>query len=225
MPCFLCAHLSKDLPEIPNPLHPSHAAWVNEPLGTCANCSVWACSQHASKYSLYICASCQPALAIAGALGGGPPANAAEAIAQGAGRSTSSAVVARAREAIATLTRSRRFAVDAAGPDLVTDYADAVRHRLSYGRGLQAVPGDDERLDHVAAEIRGEFAGRELHPDDESAVTVAGALVQAMEVADPGSGGEIRPPWEVEHPELLAPALWLMTTAYALAARDEVEPA
>lgn len=100
-------------------------------------------------------------------------------------------------------------------PEIRDDFADA------RGDAVGALP-----LETIAAAVRGKFLGAQVDfaPTSEERVrTVTGALLLASTVAhrqpsdarsiDP-SAVELPPPWEMTHPVLLDPVMWLVATAY-----------
>ncbi|WP_406802871.1 hypothetical protein [Mycobacterium sp. SMC-17] len=117
-------------------------------------------------------------------------------------------------------------------PNLVTNLAGVI-DRLR-GRTKSAGPTNVSATDIAAmsALVRSAFAGRMLRReyDEDMRTALAGALVMAYELAgeqfeeDPGHLflGELKPPWEIRHPLLLHPAVWLLATACELAMQEGI---
>lgn len=134
---------------------------------------------------------------------------------------------------------ARALAVPRTGtPNLVTNLADAIRQRqtsLSEGR-VPAVQADGDgpswgvmSLDVIGGAVREQFAGVPLAEPNDPAVTIAtGALLLGYALADDPTTARVRrdygppawhnivglpPPWQVTHPILLDPVLWMLGTA------------
>lgn len=91
-------------------------------------------------------------------------------------------------------------------------------------------PTGELSIEAVAASVRATFAGVELtaEPTDEIVTTVMGALLMAEAVAHdpvarsksvggpfwPSAVEAFPPPWNVSHPGLLDPVMWLIGTAF-----------
>jgi hypothetical protein len=133
---------------------------------------------------------------------------------------------------------ARALAAPATGtPNLVTNLADSIRaHEPALARGLVRatwadgnIPGQGfTSLDAIGGAVREQFAGVALAEPNDAAVTIAaGALLMGYALADDatearrgddGEGGwsqieSLPPPWQVTHPILLDPALWMLGTA------------
>jgi len=109
---------------------------------------------------------------------------------------------------------------------------DAIDDEGSFVAGVNA--GEEGRpatsalsVDAIGAAVAIAFGGRDLRPIPDAAVAVSGALLMAMSTAEeqvPPLGLEvparlveevpIRAPWEVSHPLLLDPVIWMVSTAY-----------
>jgi hypothetical protein len=119
-------------------------------------------------------------------------------------------------------------------PNLVADLADAIR-REAPDKGFPRVDrqtfDSTERpeegavsLDAIAAVVRLTFTAiQPMPPSDGSIIVATGALLMGIVVADQSDGENERidprevnvlPPWEVKHPALLDPVIWLLATAY-----------
>jgi hypothetical protein len=113
------------------------------------------------------------------------------------------------------------------------DYIPGVRRGGSsdaFASGARQDPPRPESsisIDAVGAAVRDAFAGRVIEVTDDAVEIVTGALLLAMAVANrPGharSGGEmaraaldanVQLPWEITHPILLDPVMWVVATAY-----------
>ena len=124
-----------------------------------------------------------------------------------------------------------------AAPNLVFDL-DALIQRRTRAKNVAAVhegwavaaeEGGQQYLSipAVAGAVRGLFEGAEPREvDDDTVIIATGALLFAMTIADEPdadeAGGEqvassdiaVKPPWDVTHPILLDPVIWLLATAY-----------
>jgi hypothetical protein len=90
-------------------------------------------------------------------------------------------------------------------------------------------PTDGVSLEAISAVVRETLSGRRLETSPESDVVALGALLLAMAVAnepESRSGGtdsvpptevEVLMPWDVSHPILLDPMIWVVAVAYHLA--------
>lgn len=93
------------------------------------------------------------------------------------------------------------------------------------------VPNGALSIDAIAGSVRETFHHRQfgIEPVVDEAVTIAaGSLLLAYSLADetignvraehpadwPGRVNDFRPPWQVSHPVLMDPVLWMMGTAY-----------
>lgn len=83
------------------------------------------------------------------------------------------------------------------------------------------------QLDVIGASVAATFADGELRMDGASTTALTGALLAAMATADRQNYAlgplshpeqvasiEVKPPWEVSHPVLLDPVMWMVATAY-----------
>jgi hypothetical protein len=133
-------------------------------------------------------------------------------------------------------------APDTGRPNLVTNLADVIRGSAGGPRAfLPAVrattqetgsmPAGAVSIDAIGGSVRETFAGREfLDPTPDAATIAAGSLLLAFSLADetiaasrseqpaswPGLANGLPAPWEVSHPVLLDPVIWMVGTAYAL---------
>jgi hypothetical protein len=136
--------------------------------------------------------------------------------------------------------RSMLFLASTDGEDnVVHDLARVIRSRDG-GDARGMVPRarvDDQTfgqmsLDAVSAAVRSTFSDIDLVGiSDEIVDTATGALLLAYSVADddvrrrrasaedawPRSLGSLPPPWQVTHPGLLDPVMWMVGTAYEVA--------
>lgn len=80
-------------------------------------------------------------------------------------------------------------------------------------------------IDAIGAAVAATFLGIEFFPRADAERVIHGAAIRALGVADqevaeylsrPGSSGEIpiKAPWEVTHPILLDPVMWMILTGY-----------
>lgn len=213
MPCYVCVNLLKQTPPPPRSLPPRSPA--NGAIGTCRNCSVWACSQHGVRLWGFICAICRPALATTKALGVGGDEAAAEA-ARAIGATQDQFDIERVEATIHAIVASS----SGDGRDdrtLVADLKSVIMTRSEGYLGQGLPPG---YLDGVSGAVRTTLAGRNLSPSPDAALIVAGALTMAYALADPSDSDShnpqsFRPPWRVANPMLLDAIMWLATAAYA----------
>ena len=122
-------------------------------------------------------------------------------------------------------------------PNLVINLADEIRaHERALDQGLVAATQADGNgqgqgitsIDAIGGAVREQFAGTTLaEPNDDAVIIVTGALLLGYAMADDatealrtddGQGGwsnieSLPAPWEVTHPILLDPALWMLGTA------------
>ncbi|MGI8664842.1 MAG: hypothetical protein ACR2N4_02225 [Jatrophihabitans sp.] len=243
MGCYLCAYLRLDSPDEAHPLPAGSPVAATDPLGTCHKCAVWACSQHATRYSWYECAICTPAQAAAAVLTGPGVGTATVAQAHLVGAGTSSPLREAAAAAINRLaTESEQqpvevraeFAARGVGePNLVVNLAETMRSLVDIRVGVttRSPSGGTERIlfDVIGATVRERFADSRILPaTDFSATVVAGALAMAYSLADPAYRAQLvtsltndieprlPPPWQVRYPALLDPTLWMLGTAYTI---------
>jgi hypothetical protein len=208
--CYLCAYQTTYQPKNPMPLPTGSPASPTDPLGTCGQCSVWACSGHATRYAMFLCAMCRPAVAITGAVnptgqrGAGAAATRAAmdvGLQVGAGDDRQD----RVRQALTRVSqdaaqgRGRRVDLLPRPDNLVWDLAGATQDRFDGTRHIPAVR-DPARarlladldqpveisLDGIAGAVRGLFGDTPFlgEATDEQVTIVTGALVMAMAVAD-----------------------------------------
>ncbi|MFL5909157.1 MAG: hypothetical protein ACJ768_01090 [Gaiellaceae bacterium] len=139
------------------------------------------------------------------------------------------------------LTAMRLTEPRSGDPHLILNFAEVVRERS--GIRDDFVPGVEEgtmqtfaeppepaavSIDAIGAVVRETFAGRTLEVTPDVVAIVTGALLLSMAVANRprwlgpigdrllsvAADAEIVPPWEVTHPVLLDPVMWLVATAY-----------
>jgi len=108
------------------------------------------------------------------------------------------------------------------------DFLPEVQYRPDFERETGPELGGVS-IDAVAAAVRETFMPQSLRIPPQGEVIVTGALLLAMTVADhpaavepheaqvPAPQIQIRPPWEITHPVLLDPVMWLVATAYHVA--------
>ncbi len=257
MACYLCAYKSKKRPRYPNPLDPDSPVPRNFALGTCARCSVWACSEHGARRGRFRCAICEPATAVETEFGVGgadePGKGASIEVARAIGERASTEQRDRAEEAISRVASAGGAAAGAGEAvayeqaderegNLVNDLAGVIRSRMrrvdreaefiapvqDVGEaGFPPVEGMELiSIEAVSAEVATRFEDVELGAGGVSPSVVTGALVLAISVADdraPDLGlnpdptavesVELKAPWEVSHPVLLDPVIWMLATA------------
>jgi hypothetical protein len=238
MACYLCAYLRTDRPERLDFLDPSSPARAGEEVGTCWMCKVAACPIHGTRYAQFECAICTPAAATIDALGA--PARGDSAAPSG-DLGSAAAIAARigARAAPEQLERVERALVNIESDRAAADYPPPVRSEWQdspanlvhnyrgvaarwLGEGDFVERADGVSLDAVSAVIRETFAGRgeARQPPNDRLEIVTGALQLAVAVADPQAeerdNPDVRLPWEMAHPILLDPLMWMVATAYRL---------
>jgi hypothetical protein len=121
-------------------------------------------------------------------------------------------------------------------PNLITNLSEAIRQRWQRQRdqlSIAAVRADGEdygniSVDAIGGAVRTRFGGREFaEPGTASIGTVTGALLLGYSLAESSIGNvrsenpigwaetvdRLPPPWQVTHPILLDPALWMLGTA------------
>jgi hypothetical protein len=129
--------------------------------------------------------------------------------------------------------------VEGSGPDYVNGLDEVLRERTGttsfpatsrlrmFGlEDLDDEPVDEEvSVDAIGAAVRATFAGAPLDPRPDAVEVITGALLESMAVANstplPGRGptvvnpaeAVVVAPWEVAHPILLDPVLWMIATA------------
>ena len=134
--------------------------------------------------------------------------------------------------------RGRRFAPYVAEPNLVSNLGDVIRRYdvdavVPSVRGLRPATdvggqpfADGLSLDAISAAVWDVFGDAEtLHVEEDAVWTTTGAYLLGVAVADAEAGhrlvepdalpdaAELPAPWEVSHPVLLDPALWMVGTA------------
>jgi hypothetical protein len=135
--CYLCAY---NQPQLPSKSLPAGSpAGQNDDLGTCSVCSVWACSMHGTRPSLFECAICTPATAAKQAVVAGSAGNAAAAVAHLVGSQATTVLRDRVGAALELVVANGRQQVDGQGDNrsvvapgtgqvnLVTNLADVIR--------------------------------------------------------------------------------------------------
>lgn len=243
MTCFLCAYTSTVVPNQFHQLPAGTPAGPNDVLACCDTCGVCACAAHGSRYIEFQCALCNSAAVVHGATATAPVGVPATAQAHSVGRGAAPALVRRVTTAmgrVAAASRARPQTVDSIAlvaplrgdPNLVTNLADTIRAM----RGVSALSEVDTDiagyggvdLDAIGAAVRARFGDRELAgPTDDSAIAVTGAMLLGYSLADAGIAGRqadspadwaggitnLPAPWQVTHPGVLDPALWMVGTA------------
>jgi hypothetical protein len=151
---------------------------VHDDLGGCWKCSVWACSDHGTRYGKFECAICTPATAATNALVAVPSAGAAATRTYGIGSRGSRRLrrlVADAVRSVADDSRQQQgvdaltlAAPERGTPNLVSNLADEIRQReptLSEGL-VPAVQADGNgptwgvmSLDVIGGAVREQFGG------------------------------------------------------------------
>jgi hypothetical protein len=270
--CYLCAYKRSEKPRTLQSLPSGSPAGQNDELGTCAICSVWACSIHGTLYGVFECAICTPARSVKEATVAGSAGNASAAMAYLVGLGASPIVRARMGRALELVVGAGRQQSDrqednrllvvpgAEEPNLVTNLAEVIRGpasgprafvpavratswaagsmvdeaRLEEAQPTGAVPSGAISIDAVGGSVREAFRGsRFLEPIREAETIATGSMLLAYSLAEetiatqrgeqpsdwPGLVDEFRAPWQVSHPVLLDPVMWMMGTAYVLASR------
>jgi hypothetical protein len=143
--------------------------------------------------------------------------------------------IAHDQERGATQLATLEFAGRYGEPNLVTNLAEAIR--VVRGEDVPFIPVRDLQtvsdlyeaenagaisVEAIAGAVRDAFALEPIVITDDAVVVVTGALVLAMSVADNPGGNvvvepdevPIRAPWQVTHPVLLDPVMWMVATAY-----------
>jgi hypothetical protein len=135
------------------------------------------------------------------------------------------------------------FARSEGGENVVANLAGVIRGQSSHREEAELVIpkvrglfGDEAgsvmdpgalSIDAVGASVRSRLRGQELRRVDGGERIVAGALLAAAAIADAETPSlrqvaeapaevPLRPPWEVTHPVLQDPLIWLLSTAYHL---------
>ena len=276
MSCYLCAYKRTEKPGTLQSLPSGSLAGQNDDLGTCSVCSVWACSIHGTRYSLFECAICTPAKATTQATVAGSAGNASAAIAYLVGSQANPAVQGRTQRALDLVVSAGRQPVDGqedtlrlvvpgeGEANLVTNLAEVIRElggprafvpavratswaagsmadeaRLEEAEPTGPAPSGAVSIDAIAGSVREAFRDRQFlertsEEIERVAVTIAvGSLLLAYSLAEetianrraeqpaawPGLVDGFPAPWEVSHPVLLDPVMWMMGTAYVQAGR------
>jgi hypothetical protein len=127
--------------------------------------------------------------------------------------------------------------------NIVADLAGVIRAQVGESEGadlvmpkVRGIPGEDARssldpaalsVDAIGASVRSRLYGEDLRTVPGAERIVAGALLAAAALADDEAPSlrqvaeapaevRLRPPWEVTHPVLQDPLIWLLSTAYHL---------
>lgn len=127
--------------------------------------------------------------------------------------------------------------------NVVADLAGIIRGQTADGEGADLVMpkvrgllGEDARssldptalsIDAISASVRSRLRGKDLREVPGAERIVAGALLASAAIADDETpslnrvaedpaGARLPPPWEVSHPVLQDPMIWLLSTAYNL---------
>jgi hypothetical protein len=205
MSCYLCAYNSSKKPQKQHPLPTGSSVGSNDDIGGCSKCSVWACSNHGTRYGKFECAICTSATAAASAMVAGAVGGSAASLAYAVGRNASEPMRRQARVAMERVVEdSRRPAqqIDARSlvapnqglPNLVTNLADAIRQEFATDAGpIRAVQEEGQgfgiiSLDAIGGAVRERFADTELlEPSDDAVTTVTGALLLGYDLADAGT--------------------------------------
>jgi hypothetical protein len=252
MACYLCMSLLSGSPTSAQPSPGTSPTVAQDPVGTCNKCNVWACSRHGTRYSWFECAMCTPAIAAKSAItgtGGGQPAlaraqwvgsRAHPAIRQAAGVALERLVADHRQQADQRQqARLATFTAPGGSPNLITDLSQAIRGAIAQQaeRTLTELPpraDPSASYEAIGAAVREQLAGQPVLPaTDFSATVLAGALVMAYRLADDTTRQPARsdgtrglpPPWQVSHPALLDPILWMVGTAYHLGSAGQPEQA
>jgi hypothetical protein len=250
MSCYLCAYKKPDKPRSHQPLPAGSPAGAYDDLATCAKCSVWACSNHGTRYGRFQCAICTPAAAAAAGMTAGATAGAASSLAYLTGVNGDAGLRVQVHAAVARVAADSRLRQDVepqwlsrprtGTANLVTNLADEIREQEGgLEQGFLPAIREDEywppygavSIDAIGGAVREQFAGAELRrpeePSDAAIATVTGALLLGYALADdrvtvlndefpvewPQRVVSLEPPWQVSHPLLLDPVLWMLGTA------------
>ncbi|MET9272096.1 hypothetical protein [Kribbella sp. NPDC003557] len=198
------------------------SAAANDPIGTCTDCGVWACSMHATRYAAFQCAICLPAAAVVSAVTGSASsaANAAKS-APAANRSDLLITGRRVLQRIVGDMRHVGLTIAPAGrPNLITELTETLEAEMATNRQLTA----DERPVPSAADVGAAVSNRmgrlEPNPREDAPAIIVGAVAMAYHLAGEGDIAEranglqqLQRPWLVETPLLLDPVLWMVAVA------------
>jgi hypothetical protein len=203
MSCYLCAYMRAESPEDHQALPSGSPVGAHEDLGTCYQCSVWACSSHGTRYGKFECAICTPATAAEDAMTAAAVSGQAAVLAHLVGMNADGRLrsqVDTAFQNVLIASREPAQAVDARSlvapgqgtPNLITNLAEVIRQQRSQDqRFIRAVQVDDEgfgfiSVDAIGGAVRARFAGRRfVDPSDDAVTTAAGALLLGYSLAEP----------------------------------------
>jgi hypothetical protein len=241
MSCYLCAYQRTEQTERSLPLPDGSLAASSGPIGTCARCSVWACSMHGVRYAKFECAMCTPATAVVATMTTPQPEaverSPAASLTYQFGRRLPRPVIQRTGAAVDRIREDQFRAREISSieprdprPNLVMDLATVIEE---YARGPRFLRTEDDArggeilsTEAIAAAVRDQFADLELQDITyPTTVAVAGAMMLATGVANRDFEGDrhwlqqpvdsdFAPPWAARHPKLLDPVMWLIGTAY-----------
>jgi len=201
--CYLCAYMRAESPEDHQPLPSGSPVSPDQDLGTCYQCSVWACSAHGTRYGKFECAICTPATAAEDALTaaavGGPAAVVAHLVGMNASGPLRNQVAIAMQDVVTAsqeqVPEARSLVAPGQGPpNLITNLAEAIRRRRQYPPDdlfVFAVHTNGEgfgllSLDAIGGAVRARFTGRQLSsPNDDAVTTATGALLLGYSLADP----------------------------------------
>jgi hypothetical protein len=217
MTCYLCAYKSQWRFTQPHDLPHDSPADEHDALGTCKECSVWACSRHGRLFYEFICAMCVTSGATQDALGVKPDGASAEEV-RAYGEDTLEQIedyadrvevrverLQRMNLALAEIANNRRITSNLA--DFIFDrWGDEV---VANGRLPQSY------FNIVSGSVRTTFGNRWVSPSPDADEVVFGALSMAYAVADP-EASLTRLPWQLANPTLLHTVMWPVAVAYNL---------
>jgi hypothetical protein len=239
--CYLCAYGSKRAPVHIDPLPPG-TVQATDQLGSCHSCGVLACSTHGRRVSTFECALCNGVRVVDSVLDS-TAAAAPDLLPspfpefESVGRAASPLGIARAENALARIRSAqedvkRAFDVEArtwhepyervAPQNLVLDFDSIVTRSVDTVWAFtlpNAERGPSMSLEGIAAQVRSRYALTLAWVHPRAASMVLGAVSSAYQVADTSAStdeilaGQIAPPWELSHPVVLDPAIWLIATA------------
>jgi len=231
MSCYLCAYKASEKPEDPHPLETDSPVGPYDDIGTCYKCSVWACSNHGSRYGEFECAICTPATAVVSATVAGAVSGSAAARAHAVGSKASDPLKHQVQVGVERVVEDSRrppqeidarslVAPNQGSPNLVTNLADAIRQRefAADAQPIRAVQEDGQgfggmSLDAIGGVVRERFANSELiEPNDDAVTTVTGALLLGYDLA--GAGREAQrddPPFRWPEDVVRLPRPWQVT--------------
>lgn len=220
MNCYICAYRKSNLPGTYMPLPVGSPVGIHDPIGTCVDCGVWACSDHGTRYAGFECAICVPAVAVAAAMTGAGP-NAATGAAKSTRAATDPELVASAKVVVARIVAdmngSGYSGMGVPRANVVTDLEGAINAQMDSEPSTLA-----DRVDPavVGAAVRSRLGGLRAEAGSEAPGIIAGAVALAYRLAD---GVEITEevknlaqlpqPWLVKSPILLDPLIWMVVVA------------